>query len=98
MLLTRVRIVAVLLGVSASAGGDPTRPISVLATDGASTEWPAYAARTARISSSRGASLSRYPVAPASIAGSTSRSVSYVVRISTRAGCPSCRSRRRTPS
>ena len=44
--------------------------------EGESTVSPRAAARTARNSSSRGASLSRYPVAPASIAGSTSLSVS----------------------
>jgi hypothetical protein len=59
-----------------SGGGLRTWPISRLATAGERTASPANAARTARISSSRGASLSRYPVAPASIAGSTSLSVS----------------------
>jgi hypothetical protein len=51
------------------------RDSSRAATDGGSTVTPRAAARTARNSSSRGASLSRWPIAPAPTAGSTSESV-----------------------
>ena len=45
--------------LSTSGDGSRIRLISRVATEGASTDWPAAAARTARSSSSRGASLSR---------------------------------------
>jgi len=45
--------------LSGSGSGERTRFISRAATDGASTDWPDAAARTARSSSSRGASFSR---------------------------------------
>ena len=45
--------------LSSSGLGVRTRLISRVATEGASTPWPSAAARTARSSSARGASLSR---------------------------------------
>jgi len=62
--------------LSGPGPGSRNRLISRVATDGDSAASPCAADRTARSSSSRGASLSRYPVAPASMAGSTWLSVS----------------------
>ncbi len=61
---------------SDSRGGLRTWLISRSATEGASTVSPRAAARTAPASSAGVASLSRYPVAPASTARRMSASVS----------------------
>ena len=70
--------------------GELARRTIIAATAGLSTVSPRAVARTARNSSSGGASLSRYPDAPASMASRTSASVWYVVRTRTR-GRPSAR-------
>src|SRR5690606_26551344 len=72
--------------LNSSRSGLRTRSIRRAPTGGESTASPRAVAFTARSSSARGASFNRYPVAPASMAATTSRSVSYVVRTRTRAG------------
>ena len=77
-------------GAEASAR---TRRTSFAAMDGASTVSPAATERIPARISSCGAALSRYPLAPASIAARMWSSVSYVVRTSTRVRPPSARMR-----